>query len=80
MDYRDIENRMVMDSEWRHLEREVKEYGECAGCEESILSGEDYYEIRSLSTNEIIKVHQHMSCCQQFVSEMAWCRTAGEDD
>lgn len=74
---RDIENPMVIDSHWRHLEMEVKEFGECAGCEEPILAGQDYYEIQT--ANEVIKVHQHASCCMQFVGEIACCRTAGDE-
>jgi hypothetical protein len=71
-----IENPMVLDSHWRHLERAPRVYGECAGCGEDIYAGEDYYEIRS--SNDVLMVHQKADCCMDFVADMAWSRTAGE--
>jgi hypothetical protein len=73
---REIENPMVIDAHWKPLE-EPKVFGECAGCKEDIVGGNDFYEIKT--TNEVLKVHQNPECCQQFVAEMAWCRTAGEE-
>lgn len=73
-----IENPMVIDSLWGEREQEPQIFGECAGCEMDIVAGEDYYEIRNINSNEILKVHQEHECCRQFVAEMAWCRTAGE--
>lgn len=68
---------MVLDSQWRDLERQVKQYGECQGCEEPILEGEEYYEIDSIN-HERVMVHKHMSCCSQFLNEIAISRIAGE--
>ncbi|MBT2727874.1 hypothetical protein J7E63_13085 [Bacillus sp. ISL-75] len=76
MSYREIENPMVIDAHWEHLEK-PKTFGECAGCEEDIVAGDAYYEIRS--SIEVLKVHQKAECCQQYVAEMAWCQTAGEE-
>jgi hypothetical protein len=73
----DIENGMVVDGYWKHREQEPKVYGECAGCGEDIYAGEDYYEIRS--SNDVLMVHQKSDCCMDFVAEMAFCRTAGEE-
>lgn len=73
----DIENPMCVDSLWRHREQEKKSFGECMGCEEPIYAGEDYYEIDSIN-GETIMVHQHPSCCMQFIGQVAHCRTAGE--
>lgn len=68
----DIENPMVIDSHWRHLEREPKVIGECAGCHEDIYEGEDIYDFDSGL------VHQDSECCQQYVAEMSVCKLAGE--
>jgi hypothetical protein len=74
----EIENPMVIDTQWRHNEQpEQKIFGECAGCENEIFTGDDYYEIKT--SNEILMVHQNAMCCMEFVSEMAWCKTAGEE-
>jgi hypothetical protein len=72
-----VENPMVIDSHWRHLEKEVRTFGECAGCEEDIAAGDDYFLITT--PNEILKVHQNPECCFQYVGEMAWCKTAGNE-
>jgi hypothetical protein len=73
-----IENPMVIDSLWRSKEQEPQVYGECAGCEGDIFHGEGYYEIETVNGNEKVMVHQKPDCCMTYVSEMSWCRTAGE--
>lgn len=73
----EIENPMVIDSLWRKNEQEPQVFGECAGCQEDVVAGDDYYEVQ-LSNGEKEMVHQNADCCMQYVGEMAWCRTAGE--
>ncbi|WP_284037429.1 hypothetical protein [Neobacillus sp. 114] len=81
---KEIENPMVIDSLWRHREKEPQVFGECAGCKEDIIAGDDYYEFVSVEIaegqahRETILVHQSPECCQQYVGEMSFCRTAGE--
>jgi hypothetical protein len=70
-----IENPMVQDSQWRHLEQEVKVVGECAGCQEDITADQDWYEVAGTTSNgEQVKVHQSDDCCRQYVADMSYCR------
>lgn len=62
-----VENPMI-----RAQPKEPKVVGECAGCMEDILEGEDIYEFDDLL------VHQSMACCQDYVSNRSVCRVAGE--
>lgn len=74
----DIENSMVIDKHWRHLEQpEPKAIDECLGCLEDIYAGEDVYEFTSL-TGETVLVHQNAECCQQYVGAISYCKVAGE--
>jgi hypothetical protein len=75
---REIENPMVIDAKWRHLEREPQIIGECAGCEEDIVSGESFYEFTMGVVSKVF-VHQNPECCMQYVAENSWCRVAGEE-
>ena len=75
---REIENPMVIDAKWRHLEQEPQVVGECAGCEEDIVAGEDFYELQII-VGEKIYIHQNAECCRQYVAEYSWCRVAGEE-
>jgi hypothetical protein len=68
-----LENPMVVDSRWRHLEDNRTAIGECAGCEEDIYANEDWYE----TPNGTI-IHQSDDCCRQYIAEMSLCR-GGED-
>lgn len=73
-----IENPMVLDSHWRHLEKpEPKVVGECAGCEEDIYAHEQWLDLVSLKGDYL--VHQNTECCYQFVVEMSVCR-GGEEE
>jgi hypothetical protein len=75
---REIENKIVLDSHWRALEQpEPQVFGECAGCQEDIIEGDAYYEIE-LNHDVTEMVHQKQSCCMDYVSNMSYCRTAGE--
>jgi hypothetical protein len=77
--FKESENPMVNEAHWRHLEQpEPQVFGECAGCEEDIVAGDAYFEIQILD-GEKIYVHQNAECCQQYVAEMSWCKTAGEE-
>jgi hypothetical protein len=75
-----VENKMIVDSQWRDLERTPKIVGECEGCGEAIFAGEDVYEVNLLNgiKKETHLLHQTSECCRQYVSEMAYCRVAGE--
>jgi hypothetical protein len=70
-----IENPMVIDSLWRHLEDHRTVIGECAGCEEDIYSNEQWYEV---GNEEGTIVHQSDDCCRQYIAEMSFCR-GGEE-
>ncbi|MEK4150023.1 hypothetical protein NST02_23555 [Robertmurraya sp. FSL W8-0741] len=67
-----IENPMVVDHLWRHLERTPKVVGTCEGCGEEILVGEDVYDF----DGEL--VHQQSSCCMEFIANKSLCKVAGE--
>lgn len=67
-----VENPMVIDSLWRHLEQEPKVVGECEGCHEDILEGDDVYDFDGGL------VHQDSECCMQYVANMSVCKVAGE--
>lgn len=69
---------VIDDAYWSHLEQsEPQVFGECAGCQEDIIEGQDFYEIE-LSHGVTEKVHQNAECCMGYVSQMSYCRTAGE--
>lgn len=74
---KEAENKMVLDSHWRHLEKEPKVIDECLGCMEDIIAGEDVYEFMSLTGDTVI-VHQNSECCQQYVGAISNCKVAGE--
>lgn len=67
-----IENPMVVDSHWRHLERVPEVVGTCEGCGEDIVAGDDIYDFDGGL------VHQDSSCCMDYVANMSRCRVAGE--
>jgi hypothetical protein len=73
-----IENPMVIDSLWKHQEDHRSVIGECAGCEEDIVGGQNYYEF-TMSVVEKVYVHQNPECCMQYVAENSWCR-GGEEE
>jgi len=62
---------MVVDSLWRHHEDVPKSVGECEGCHEDILEGDDVYDFDG------VLVHQESDCCMQYVANMSVCRVAG---
>lgn len=62
-----VENHMVRD-----LPEEPLVVGECAGCGEDIYLGDEVYDFGDGLT------HQDSECCQQYVSNISICRTAGE--
>lgn len=72
-----IENPMVVDSHWRHLERKPKVIGECAGCHEDILEGQDILECNEFGNEEVL-LHQDSECAYQFVTNISFCKVAGE--
>lgn len=72
-----VENKMVVDSQWRHLEKKPQVFGECAGCQEDIIEGDAYYEVE-LNHGVTEMVHQKSECCMDYVSNMSYCKTAGE--
>jgi hypothetical protein len=72
---KEIENPMVIDSLWK--EKEPKVIDECAGCQEDIYLGEDVYEFEDFG--EIVLIHQKSECCMKYVSEMSFCKVAGEN-
>lgn len=78
----EVENAMVVDAHWRELEREPKVYGECAGCGDNIIAGQDYYEMEAFNGEflETSLVHQNDDCCRQYVANTSFCRTAGENE
>jgi hypothetical protein len=76
MFHKEIENPMVIDSRWRHLEQEPQIVGECAGCEEDIYRHEQWLDTELQGQNYL--VHQDSECCYQFVSGMSRC-CGGED-
>ena len=70
---RDIENPMVLDANWRHLEHpEPKVIDQCAGCQEEIYEGQDIFEFAEGS------VHDNSECCKQYVGSISICKVAGE--
>jgi extradiol dioxygenase family protein len=73
---REVENPMVIDAHWRHLERAPQVVGECAGCEEDIYTHEQWLEME-LQGHDFL-VHQDKECTYQFVSGMSVCR-GGEE-
>jgi extradiol dioxygenase family protein len=73
----EIENPTVLDSLWRHNEQpEQKVIGECAGCEEDILSTNDWLELDFKGENYLL--HQDPECTYQFVAGMSICRCGEE--
>lgn len=64
-----VENPMVIDSLWSD-QREPKVVGECEGCHEDILEGDDIYEF------DDVWVHQDSECCQQYIANLSICREA----
>lgn len=72
-----IENPMVVDRLWRHLEQEPKIVGECAGCQGDIAEGEDILEFVGFD-GETTLVHQDNECAYQYLAEAAFCKVAGE--
>jgi hypothetical protein len=73
----DIENPMVVDSLWKDREQQPKVIGDCAGCQEDVLAGEDVYEFDDFG--QTLLIHQKPECCQHYVAEMSVCRIAGEE-
>jgi hypothetical protein len=72
----DVENPMILDSHWRHLEKEQKIIGECAGCHEDIVEGEDILVCNEFPNEEVL-IHQDNECVYQFVAGMSRCEVAG---
>jgi hypothetical protein len=74
---KEIENPMVIDSLWSEREKEPEAIAECAGCGKDIYRGDDVYEFEDYG--EIALIHQKADCCQHYVSEMSFCKVAGEN-
>lgn len=68
----EVENAMVVDAHWRHLEQEPQVVGECAGCQEDIYRHEQWLDMDFHGHRYL--VHQNPECTYQFVSEMSICR------
>ena len=65
-----LENPMVIDSKWRHLEKEPEIVGYCDGCGDEIYEGQDVFD------HGDGLVHQDSECCLQFVGNMSICKEA----
>jgi hypothetical protein len=73
-----LETKMVLDSHWCHLEQpETKVIGECAGCHEDIVEGDDILECNEFC-NETVLLHQDSECAYQFVAAISCCKVACE--
>lgn len=68
----DLENPMFLDSQWRHLEKELKVVDYCQGCSEEIYEGQDIYEFAEGS------VHNDSECCKQYIGSISLIKVAGE--
>jgi extradiol dioxygenase family protein len=73
----EVENKMVLDSHWRHLEDHRTIIGECSGCEENIYSNEQWLDM--VLNGEQVLVHQDEKCCYQFVADISICRGGDEE-
>ena len=73
----EVENSMVVDKHWRHLEKEPQIVGECAGCEEDIYRHEQWLDMDIHGHNYLI--HQNNECTYQFIADLSVCR-GGEDE
>ncbi|MFS0776222.1 hypothetical protein ABC255_09465 [Neobacillus sp. 3P2-tot-E-2] len=68
-----IENPMVLDSHWPHLEQpEPKVIGECVGCQEDIVNLDAWLEL--MVDGEEIMIHQDVDCTYQFIADRAVCK------
>lgn len=65
-----IENPRVIDRYWSHLEPKV--VGDCVGCGEEILKGQDIYDFEGGIC------HLDSECCEKYIAEMSVSRVAGE--
>jgi len=62
-----VENYMIRD-----LPEEMLTVGECNGCGEEILQGEDVFDMGDFL------LHRYSECCKQYIENTAVCRVAGE--
>lgn len=69
---REIENPMVIDRLWADKEQDLKVIGECEGCHEDILEGQDIYVFNDGM------VHQDQECCIQYIGSISIIKVAGE--
>jgi hypothetical protein len=74
----EVENPMVIDSLWKHQEKEPEVIDECVGCLEDIYKGEEAYKFASITGQEVM-VHQRADCCMQFIADISICEIAGEE-
>lgn len=69
---KDIENPMVIDSLWNDEPIELEVVGECAGCGEDIVEGDNIYQL------DDFLIHSTTECCRDFIANNSFCRVAGQ--
>lgn len=67
-----IENPMVIDRYWKDQEQEPECIGECPGCREDIMEGEEVVDFNG------VLIHDDHDCVYQYVAKQSVIKVAGE--
>lgn len=70
-----IENRMVVDSQWKTLEKQREAVCECDGCGEDIYEGEEMITFHDGHGNQY-RIHDNKQCTYEYVANIGMFETA----
>jgi hypothetical protein len=70
-----VENPMVIDQLWLHIEQVPKTVAVCEGCREAILEGDEMFELVGFE-GDTVYLHQDSSCTYDYVANASEQKTA----